>query len=37
VKTGDKVTVRIHPLKDGSYGGQFVSLTLPDGKFLGRR
>jgi hypothetical protein len=37
LKMGDKVTVRIHPLRDGSYGGQFVSLTLPDGKILGRR
>ena len=37
VKAGDKVTVRIHPLKDGSYGGQFVSLTLADGRLLGRR
>src|SRR5688572_3679891 len=25
VKKGDKVTVRVHPLRDGSYGGQFVS------------
>jgi hypothetical protein len=37
VKSGDKVTVRMHPLRDGSYGGQLVSVTLPDGKVLGPR
>jgi hypothetical protein len=37
VKSGDKVTVRMHPLRDGSYGGQLVSVTLPDGKVLGAR
>jgi Family of unknown function (DUF6152) len=35
VKPGDKVTVTIHPLKDGSRGGQFMSATLPGGKQLG--
>ena len=35
VKPGDKVTVTIHPLKDGSRGGQFVSAVLPDGQRLG--
>jgi hypothetical protein len=35
VRPGDTVTVRIHPLRDGSYGGQLVSVTLPDGKVLG--
>jgi hypothetical protein len=34
VKPGDKVTVRMHPLRDGSYGGQFDSITLPDGKVM---
>ena len=37
VSPGDKVVVRIHPLRDGSYGGQFVSVTLPNGKVLGQR
>jgi hypothetical protein len=37
VKQGDKVTVRMHPLRDGSYGGQFVSVVLPDGRTLGER
>jgi hypothetical protein len=34
---GDKVMVRYHPLKDGSYGGQLVSVTLPNGKVLGQQ
>lgn len=37
VHPGDKVTVQLHPLRDGSYGGQLVSVTLPDGKVLGQR
>jgi hypothetical protein len=37
VRAGDKVTVLIHPLRDGSYGGQLVSVTLPNGKVLGER
>lgn len=36
VKAGDKITVNIHPLRDGSYGGQLVSATLADGKTLGQ-
>ena len=35
VKPGDQVTVTIHPLKDGSRGGQFVFATLPNGMMLG--
>jgi hypothetical protein len=35
VKPGDKVTVTIHPLKDGSRGGQFMSAVLPSGQKLG--
>ncbi len=35
VKPGDKVTVSIHPLKDGSYGGQLVAVRLADGRQLG--
>ena len=34
---GDKVVVRLHPLRDGSYGGQLVSVTLPNGQVLGQR
>ena len=32
---GMKVKVFIRPLKDGKSGGQFLSITLPDGKVLG--
>jgi hypothetical protein len=32
VKPGDKVTVVIRPLKDGSKGGMFVRMTLPTGE-----
>jgi hypothetical protein len=35
VKPGDKVTVTIHPLKDGSRGGQFMRAVLPSGQQLG--
>jgi hypothetical protein len=35
VKAGDKVNVTIHPLKDGSRGGQFMSAVLPGGQKLG--
>jgi Family of unknown function (DUF6152) len=34
VKVGDKVTVTGHPLKDGSHGGQFETVKLPDGRTL---
>ncbi|HTW75221.1 MAG TPA: DUF6152 family protein [Steroidobacteraceae bacterium] len=34
---GDRVVVRIHPLRDGSYGGQLISVSLPDGRVLGQR
>ena len=36
VHAGDKVTVQIHPFRDGSYGGQFVSATLPSGQIIGQ-
>jgi len=32
---GDKINFSIHPLKDGSSGGQFLTATLPDGTVLG--
>jgi hypothetical protein len=35
VKPGDQVTLVLNPLKDGSRGGLFVSITLPDGTVLG--
>lgn len=35
VKPGDKIIVQIHPMKDGSYGGQYVAVKLPGGQTLG--
>ena len=35
-KPGDKVTVRIGPMKDGSRAGIFMGATLADGKTLGQ-
>jgi hypothetical protein len=32
IKPGDKITVTMHPLKDGSHGGQYMSATLADGR-----
>jgi hypothetical protein len=35
MKTGDKVSVIINPLRDGKSGGLFNAVTLPDGTVLG--
>ncbi|HTV77549.1 MAG TPA: DUF6152 family protein [Steroidobacteraceae bacterium] len=35
IKAGDKVTVTIRPMRDGTPGGQYVSIVLPDGQTLG--
>jgi hypothetical protein len=32
---GQKVTVVINPLRDGTHGGNLISVTLPDGVTLG--
>jgi len=32
---GMKVSAIIHPLKDGTRGGQFMAVTLPDGTLKG--
>jgi hypothetical protein len=32
---GMKVTAVIHPLKDGTHGGQYLAVTLSDGRTLG--
>jgi hypothetical protein len=37
VKTGDKITVVVHPLRNDEKGGQYLAVTLPDGTKLGRR
>lgn len=31
-KAGDSVTVKVHPLKDGRPGGNYVTVTAADGK-----
>jgi hypothetical protein len=33
-KPGDKVTVTVHPLRDGKKGASLVTATLPDGAIL---
>jgi|GraSoi2013_100cm_1033763.scaffolds.fasta_scaffold314024_1 hypothetical protein len=33
-KAGDKITISINPLRDGSKGGRMIQATLPDGKIL---
>jgi Family of unknown function (DUF6152) len=35
LKPGDQVTLVIHPMRDGTAGGQYVSGTGPDGPFAG--
>jgi hypothetical protein len=36
LKPGDKVTLNIHPMRDGSVkGGQYLSGTGPDGPLIG--
>jgi len=35
VKPGDKASVEINPLKDGTRGGPLLLITLPDGTKLG--
>ena len=33
---GMAVTATVHPLRDGTNGGQFLNITLPDGTMFGR-
>lgn len=35
LKPGDKVSVTMNPLRDGTRGGLFVNVQLPDGRVLG--
>lgn len=35
LKPGDKVSLVIHPMRDGTAGGQYVSGTGPDGPLVG--
>ena len=34
LKPGDTISVGFHPLKDGSFGGQLLDVTFPDGRKL---
>lgn len=34
LKPGDKVTFRMHPMKDGSKAGSLIDMTLADGRNL---
>jgi hypothetical protein len=34
IKVGDKIEMAFHPLKDGSYGGQILTVTLANGTKL---
>lgn len=35
-KAGDVVAMKLHPMRDGSHGAQFVGAKLADGTTLGR-
>jgi hypothetical protein len=35
LKTGDRVKLTMHPLKDGTHGGAFVKAVFADGTVLG--
>jgi hypothetical protein len=37
LKPGDKLTLNIHPLRDGIKGGQYLSGTGPSGPLIGSR
>ncbi len=37
LKPGDKVSITVFPLRNDEKGGQYISITLPDGKVLGQR
>ena len=35
LKSGDRVTLTMHPLRDGNPSGSLVRVTVPDGRVLG--
>jgi hypothetical protein len=37
IKPGDKVSIVVYPLRNDEKGGQYISITLPDGRVLGER
>jgi len=34
LKRGDRISLRMNPLRDGSHGGLFLDVRLPDGRTL---
>jgi hypothetical protein len=34
LKPGDKITLLMHPMRDGSHAGSLINATLPDGRML---
>ena len=37
LQVGDTITVTVHPMRDGTNGGLFMSATLGDGRAIGPR
>jgi hypothetical protein len=37
VRPGDRVSIVVYPLRNDEKGGQYISITLPDGRVLGER
>jgi hypothetical protein len=37
LKAGDKVTIVVNPMRDGSRGGLYVSAIAADGRAFGKR
>ena len=37
IKAGDRDSIVVHPLRNNEKGGQYVSITLPDGSKLGQK
>jgi hypothetical protein len=37
LKTGDRIRVQVHPMRDGTRGALFISATGPEGQVLGKR
>ena len=35
LRVGDKVTLYVHPLRNGTKGGSYVGVVLPDGSSMG--
>ena len=35
LKAGDKISIRVHPVKDGRHTGSFIDITLANGEVRG--